>query len=52
MSALIPNPSITGQTTCQAMSEPNFWNSIRSKKARISVIRKNSRSTAWTTSMY
>jgi len=31
MWALIPNPSTMKQTTCRAMSEPNFWNGTRSK---------------------
>jgi hypothetical protein len=32
MWALILNPSIMGWTLCQVMSEPNFWNGMRSKK--------------------
>ena len=28
----ILNPSSMGQTTCQVMSEPSFWNCTRSKK--------------------
>jgi hypothetical protein len=47
MWALIPNPSSTGQTTCQVMSEPDFWNGMESKKAKLSVVTKSSWPTAW-----
>ena len=32
MWALILNPSSTGRTTCQVMSEPNFWNGMEGKR--------------------
>jgi len=32
MWAIIANQSSMGQTTCQAMSEPTFWNVMRSKE--------------------
>jgi len=48
----IPNPSSMRQTTCQAMSEHNFWNSMRSLKAIFYAISRSSWPTAWTMSMY
>ena len=52
MWALILNPSSMGRTTCQVMSEPNFWNGMVGKKTKFSVIRKYCWPTAWTMSMY
>lgn len=52
MWALIPNPSTMGQTTCQVMTEPNFWNGTRSKKTKFSAISRSSWPTEWTMSMY
>jgi hypothetical protein len=52
MWAPIPKLIIMGQTICQVMSEQNFWHGMRSKKVKISIIRKNSWPTARTTSMY
>ena len=52
MWVLIANLNTMGPTLCQAMSEPNFWHGMRSKKAKIFTIRKNCWPEAWTMLIY
>jgi len=39
------HPDSMGQSPCQAMSDPSFWNGTRSKKTKISAISRTSWST-------
>jgi len=43
---------ICGPLSCQAMSERNFWNGMRSKETKVSAISRSCWPTAWTMSMY
>ena len=47
MWALILNPSSMGQSICQVISEPSFWNGTGIEKTTFFAISKNSWPTAW-----